>query len=164
MEQFVIEGGHKLNGTIEASGNKNAALKLIAACLMTDEPVTLRNIPDIADVRAMCNILQGLGARVDWQPGGVVLIHARDLTTHRVDPRWAQQIRASIVLAGPMLARQGRLELAAPGGDVIGHRRLDTHILALEQLGAEIEFGENFVMKANGLIGADILLDEASVT
>jgi UDP-N-acetylglucosamine 1-carboxyvinyltransferase len=165
MEQFVIEGGHKLNGRVEASGNKNAALKLIAACLLTDEPITLRNIPDIADVRAMCNIMQGLGAHVEWQPGGVVHIHARDVTTHRVDPRWAQQIRASIVLAGPMLARQGRLELAAPGGDVIGHRRLDTHILALEQLGAKIEYTDRFLMSVNGgLHGANILLDEASVT
>ncbi len=165
MEQFVIEGGHKLTGAIEASGNKNAALKLIAACLLTDEPVTLRNIPDIADVRAMCAIVQSLGVRLEWQPGGVVLVHAKEVTTHRIDPRWTQQIRASIVLAGPMLARQGRLELAAPGGDVIGHRRLDTHILALEQLGAKIDYTDRFVMSADGgLRGANILLDEASVT
>ncbi len=165
MEQFVIEGGHRLNGTIEASGNKNAALKLIAACLLTDEPVTLHNVPDIADVRAMCNILEGLGASMEWQPGGSVRVHAKALTTHRADPKWTQQIRASIVLAGPMLARYGRLELAAPGGDVIGHRRLDTHILALEQLGARIEYTDRFLMSVNGgLRGADILLDEASVT
>jgi len=164
MEQFVIEGGYKLNGTIEASGNKNAALKLIAACLMTDEPVTLRNMPDIADVRAMCAILQALGVVVEWQQPNVLYIHAKDIKTHRVDPKLTQQIRASIVLAGPMLARMGQLELAIPGGDVIGRRRLDTHLLALERLGATIEFTDRFVMRADGLKGANILLDEASVT
>jgi UDP-N-acetylglucosamine 1-carboxyvinyltransferase len=163
MEQFVIEGGHRLNGVIEASGNKNAALKLIAASLLTDEPVTLRNVPDITDARIMCKIVEGLGASLEWQPGGVVRIHARNITTDRVDPKLAQRIRASMVLAGPMLARYGRLELAVPGGDMIGHRRLDTHILALQQLGAKIEFTDHFVMRTDGLRGADILLDEASV-
>ncbi len=164
MEQFVIEGGYKLNGTIEASGNKNAALKLIAACLMTDEPVTLRNMPDIADVRAMCAILQALGAVVEWQQPNVLYIHAKNIQTYRVDPKLTQQIRASIVLAGPMLARLGQLELAIPGGDVIGRRRLDTHLLALERLGATIEFTDRFLMRTDGLKGANILLDEASVT
>ena len=164
MEQFVIEGGHRLNGVIEASGNKNAALKLIAACLLTDEPVVLHNMPDIADVRAMCAILSSLGASVEWQSESVLRVHAKDITSHRVDPELAQQLRASIVLAGPMLARVGRLELPAPGGDVIGHRRLDTHLLALERLGASIEVNDRFIMTANGLTGADILLDEASVT
>ncbi len=164
MEQFVIEGGHRLNGVIEASGNKNAALKLIAACLLTDEPVVLHNMPDIADVRAMCAILHSLGASVEWQSESVLRVHAKDITTHRVDPELAQQLRASIVLAGPMLARVGRLELPPPGGDVIGHRRLDTHLLALERLGASIEVNDRFIMTANGLTGADILLDEASVT
>src|SRR5512141_1340036 len=111
MEQFVIEGGHKLNGVIEANGNKNAALKLIAACLLTDEPIILRNTPDIADVRAMCDILRGLGASVDWLSDGVLRIHAKNIDNFQADPRLAQQLRASIVLAGPMLARAGRLEL-----------------------------------------------------
>jgi UDP-N-acetylglucosamine 1-carboxyvinyltransferase len=164
MEQFVIEGGHKLNGEVEASGNKNAALKLIAACLLTDEPVTLHNIPDIADVRIMSDIVRGLGAKVERQPDGALKIHAKQIATHRVDPKLAQQVRASIVLAGPMLARYGRLELAAPGGDVIGHRRLDTHFLALERLGASIELTDRFDLRADRLTGADILLDEASVT
>jgi UDP-N-acetylglucosamine 1-carboxyvinyltransferase len=164
MEQFVIEGGHRLNGVIEASGNKNAALKLIAACLLTDEPVVLHNVPDIADVRAMCAILRSLGASVEWQSEGILRVHAREITSHQVDPELAQQLRASIVVAGPMLARAGRLELPAPGGDVIGHRRLDTHLLALERLGASIEANDRFIMTANGLKGADILLDEASVT
>jgi UDP-N-acetylglucosamine 1-carboxyvinyltransferase len=164
MEQFLIEGGYRLNGTVQASGNKNAALKLIAACILTAEPVTLTNVPDIVDVRVMCDIVRGLGASVDWISETTLRIHAREITTHRADQQLAQKIRASIVLAGPMLARHGRLELAAPGGDVIGRRRVDTHILALQDLGAEIEFGENFVMSTNGLTGADILLDEASVT
>jgi UDP-N-acetylglucosamine 1-carboxyvinyltransferase len=165
MDQFVIEGGHRLNGTIEASGNKNAALVLIAACLLTDEPVILRNMPDIGDVRIMCEIVRGLGASVEWQrEPGVLRVHAQNITTHRADPRLTQQIRPSIVLAGPMLARFGRVELSAPGGDVIGRRRLDTHILALEQLGASIDVTSGFSMNADGLRGADILLDEASVT
>src|SRR4051795_1667534 len=130
MEQFVIEGGHKLNGVIEASGNKNAALKLVAACLLTDEPVILHNMPDIADVRVMCSILADLGASVEWR-GSSVHIHAKNIRTHKVNPKLTQQVRASVVLAGPMLARLGRIEIASPGGDVIGHRRLDTHVLAL---------------------------------
>src|SRR5258708_6020421 len=164
MEQFVIEGGHRLNGEIKASGNKNAALKLIAAALLTDEAVILRNVPDIADVHTMCDIVRGLGPSVEWLSDGVLRIHAKQITTHRADPALTQKIRASIVLAGPMLARYGALELAAPGGDVIGRRRLDTHILALQRLGASIDFADGFHMTTDGLKGANILLDEASVT
>lgn len=164
MEQFIIEGGHRLSGEIKASGNKNAALKLIAAALLTDEPVTLRNMPNIADVRIMCDIVRGLGPTVEWLEDGVLRIHAKEIVTHRADPALTQKIRASIVLAGPMLARHGALDLAAPGGDVIGRRRLDTHILALQQLGASIEFVDGFQMKTSGLKGTNILLDEASVT
>src|SRR5258706_14802093 len=125
MEQFVIEGGPRLSGEIEASGNKNAALKLMAACLLTDEPVTLHNWPNIRDARMMADILADLGATVEWRSGGSVYIHARNIRTHKINPKLAQQFRASIVVAGPMLARLGHLEIAAPGGDVIGHRRLD---------------------------------------
>src|SRR5437763_8000093 len=132
MEQFVIEGRRRLEGVVEASGNKNAALKLIAASLLTDEPVILENVPDIRDVQTMCNILRGLGVSIEWEPGGVLRIHAKEIKTHHADPKLTQQIRASIVLAGPMLARVGSLEIAVPGGDMIGHRRLDTHILALQ--------------------------------
>ena len=164
MEQFVIEGGHRLNGEIKASGNKNAALKLIAAALLTDEPVILRNVPDIADVHTMCDIVRGLGPSVEWLSDDVLRIHAKQITTHRADPALTQKIRASIVLAGPMLARYGALELAAPGGDVIGRRRLDTHILALQRLGVSIDFADGFHMTTDGLKGANILLDEASVT
>ncbi len=164
MQQFVIEGGHRLNGTVEIGGNKNSVPKLMAACLLTDQPVVLRNAPDIGDVRVMSEILRGLGASVEWQADGVLRIHARELKTHRVDPRLAQKMRASVVLAGPLLARLGAVELSPPGGDMIGRRRLDTHVLALEQLGASIDSSGGFRMNADGLIGSDILLDEASVT
>ncbi|MFP4323253.1 MAG: UDP-N-acetylglucosamine 1-carboxyvinyltransferase [Anaerolineales bacterium] len=163
-QQFVIEGGHRLEGEIVASGSKNAALKMLPACLLTDEPVTLTNVPDIQDVRKICELLTGLGASVEWLDASTVRVHAAEITSHVPDPALAAQVRASIVLAGPMLARVGRIELAPPGGDVIGRRRLDTHILALEALGARVEFSRVFSMQADGLVGASILLDEASVT
>src|SRR4051812_28717970 len=107
MEQFVIEGGYRLNGTIEASGNKNTALKVIAACMLTDEPVTLRNMPNIGDVRVMCDLVRLLGASVEWQSDTVVRIHAKDITNYKADPQLSEKIRPSFVLAGPMLARVG---------------------------------------------------------
>jgi UDP-N-acetylglucosamine 1-carboxyvinyltransferase len=164
MERFVVQGGIPLSGTITASGNKNAALKLLPACLMTDEPVVLHNIPNIADVHTMIQLLQKLG--VDIQPAGEGSwrVHAHKITSHVIDPALAGIIRASIVLAGPMLARIGRVELPPPGGDVIGRRRVDTHIIALKALGAELEWGERLLFKTAGLKGANILLDEASVT
>jgi UDP-N-acetylglucosamine 1-carboxyvinyltransferase len=164
QEQFVIEGGHRLEGEITASGSKNAALKMLAACLLTEEPVTLTNMPDIRDVRMICKALESVGATVEWLDESTVRVHVKEITTHIPDPATVAQTRASIVLAGPMLARCGRLELAPPGGDVIGRRRLDTHVMALQALGAEIEYDRVFKMKADALIGASILLDEASVT
>lgn len=164
MHKFVIEGGVPLSGTVRPSGNKNAALKLIAAALLTDESVTLHNMPDIADVRAMYEIVRRLGVDVEQVGDHSTRIHARDFTTHVVDPSMASVIRASIVLAGPLLARLGKLELAPPGGDVIGRRRLDTHVLALEALGAKLDTDGAFKFSTKGLKGADILLDEASVT
>ena len=164
MTQFVIEGGNSLNGTVTVGGNKNAVLKLMAACLLTDQPVTLHNVPAILDVTVMIEILRGLGATVDWVGENSLRIHAASLTTHRVDPRLSQKMRASIVLAGPLLGRMGAVEIAPPGGDMIGRRRLDTHLLALERLGAKIDYAGKFIMSAEGLRGADILLDEASVT
>jgi UDP-N-acetylglucosamine 1-carboxyvinyltransferase len=164
MTQFVIEGGNSLNGTVTAGGNKNAVLKLMAACLLTDQPVTLHNVPAILDVTVMVEMLRGLGAAVDWVGENSLRIHAANLTTHKVDPRLSQKMRASIVLAGPLLGRMGAVEIAPPGGDMIGRRRLDTHLLALERLGAKIDYAGKFIMSAEGLRGADILLDEASVT
>ncbi len=164
MERFIIQGGVPLNGTIRASGNKNAALKLIPASLLTEEPVILHNMPDIADMRAMLEIARRLGAEVQNIGPGSWRIQAKELTTHVVDRNLASQIRASIVLAGPLLARLGRLELPPPGGDVIGRRRVDTHILALTGLGAKFEMNGNLSFTTSGLRGADLLLDEASVT
>ncbi len=164
MDRFVIQGGTPLNGTVTAGGNKNAALKLLPACLLTDEPVTLHNVPDIADVRAMLSILGSLGVEVERVGPASWRVHARQITTHVIDRALASQIRASIVLAGPLLARLGRLELPPPGGDIIGRRRVDTHILALTALGAKFEINDNFTFTTDGLRGADILLDEASVT
>jgi len=164
MERFVVIGGVPLKGDVIASGNKNAALKLIPACILTDEPVILHNIPDIADTRAMFEIVRRLGVEVEPIQPNSWRIHARDIQTHVLDRALASQIRASIVTAGPLLAREGRIELPPPGGDVIGRRRVDTHMLALEALGATISYGEKFVIEAKELRGADILLDEASVT
>jgi UDP-N-acetylglucosamine 1-carboxyvinyltransferase len=165
QEQFVIEGNHRLQGDVTVSGNKNAAIKMLPACLLTDEPVILNNMPDIADVRTTLELLRKLGADIDVLDRHRVQIHAQNITSHILDRDLCQRTRASIVFAGPMLGRVGRLELAPPGGDVIGRRRLDTHILALRKLGADIQFNGAFQMSAGGgLRGADILLDEASVT
>jgi UDP-N-acetylglucosamine 1-carboxyvinyltransferase len=167
MQQFVIEGGRPLIGAVTASGNKNAALPLLAACLMTDQPVTLRNLPDIEDVRTMKQLLRQLGASVEEVEPGTVRVQARDIATVRADEELCRHIRASILLAGPMLARTGRLELPPPGGDVIGRRRVDTHVLALRALGAEVNWDRDqnlFFWRADQLRGTTILLDEASVT
>ncbi|MCL4877685.1 MAG: UDP-N-acetylglucosamine 1-carboxyvinyltransferase [Anaerolineae bacterium] len=164
QEQFVIEGGARLEGEITVSGNKNAALKMLPACLLTSDPVILKNVPRIRDVQNMCTLMQGLGAQIDWLDDQTVRVEVKEITTHVADPHYARQIRPGIVLAGPMLARCGRFELPPPGGDVIGRRRLDTHILALEALGAKIDFDGKFFMQTDGLKGANILLDEASVT
>lgn len=163
-EQFVIEGNHRLHGEVTVSGNKNAALKMLPACLLTDEPVVLTNVPDIADVRVTLELLRRLGCEVELLGDHRVRVHAREIVTHELDPEMCVRTRASIVFAGPMLARTGHVEFAPPGGDVIGRRRLDTHILALERLGTTVEFDGRFVMTTSGLRGADILLDEASVT
>ncbi|MCC6904233.1 MAG: UDP-N-acetylglucosamine 1-carboxyvinyltransferase [Anaerolineae bacterium] len=165
MDRLVIQGQEPLNGTITASGNKNAALKLLPACLLTEEPVILHNVPDIADVRITIQILEYLGATAEPIGDGSWRIHAKEISNTTIDQKLGSKIRASIVYAGPMLGRAGRLELPPPGGDIIGRRRVDTHILALKALGAKFEMGERFIFSApDGLKGADILLDEASVT
>jgi UDP-N-acetylglucosamine 1-carboxyvinyltransferase len=163
-EQFVIEGNHKLQGEVTVSGNKNAALKMLPACLLTDEPVILNNVPDIVDVQVTFDLLRSLGVTVEQLDGHRVRVHAATITNYVLDRDLCQKTRASIVFAGPMLARVGSLELSPPGGDVIGRRRLDTHVLALRKLGADVQFNGTFQMNADGLHGADILLDEASVT
>lgn len=165
MERFIIEGGRALKGEVTVSGNKNAALKMLPACLLTDEPVTLHNIPDIADVRVTADILRELGAAITPLDAHIWRIQAKDVHTTSLPPEKSQLIRSSMVFAGPLLARSGSVDLPIPGGDVIGARRLDTHVLALQKLGVQVELrGAAFHMEADGLAGADILLDEASVT
>ncbi|MEJ2151033.1 MAG: UDP-N-acetylglucosamine 1-carboxyvinyltransferase [Chloroflexota bacterium] len=164
MDRFIIQGGVPLKGTITASGNKNAALKLFPACLLTEEPVTLHNVPDIDDVNSMIEIISRLGVEVERVKPNSWRVQAKTITSHVVDRELATRIRASIVLAGPLLARLGQLELPPPGGDVIGKRRVDTHMLALMALGAQFDLNDTFRLSTKGLQGADILLDEASVT
>ncbi|GIK08685.1 MAG: UDP-N-acetylglucosamine 1-carboxyvinyltransferase [Anaerolineaceae bacterium] len=165
MEQFIIEGGHPLRGEVTPGGNKNAALPLLAACLLTEEPVVLRNVPRIRDVSDMRHLIESLGVEVEDLGDNAWRITARTIRPTDLDPGLCRRIRASILLAGPMTARAGELRLSPPGGDVIGRRRLDTHILALRALGAEVNYGRTLEFLARGgLKGADILLDEASVT
>ncbi len=165
MDQFVIEGGHPLHGTVTPSGNKNAALPLLAACLLTAEPVTVHNVPRIRDVETMRQLLCDLGTTVEDLGPNTWRLHTPAVLKARLDPELCRRIRASMLLAGPLLARHGEVELPPPGGDVIGRRRVDTHLLALEALGAEITYDEaQFVMRTRGLHGAQLLLDEASVT
>ena len=159
----MIEGGRPLAGSVRAAGNKNGALPILAACLLTGEPVTLTNVPRIRDVETMMALLQALGAEAEWTDANVVRVHAADLTTHEVDDVLAERIRASFLLAGPLLARVGRASVPPPGGDVIGRRRLDPHLHAFERLGAEISVGERYELRATRLQGTEVFLDEASV-
>lgn len=167
MEKFIIEGQHPLVGEVIPSGNKNAALPLLAACTLTDKPVILRNIPNIRDVNTMRFLLESLGVEIEMVDEHTWQIQAKHIYPGELDPDLCRQIRASILLAGPMIARAQELKLPPPGGDVIGRRRVDTHILALEKLGARAEYNRAehiFHFSASTLTGANILLDEASVT
>ncbi|MCL4272101.1 MAG: UDP-N-acetylglucosamine 1-carboxyvinyltransferase [Anaerolineales bacterium] len=164
MEEFIIEGGVPLHGEVLPSGNKNAALPLLAACLLTDEPVVLHNVPQIRDVLAMRRLIESIGSVVEELDANSWRITTRELTASHLDPDLCRRIRASILIAGPVLARSGGITLPPPGGDVIGRRRLDTHILALRALGAQITYNRVFDIQATELRGADILMDEASVT
>lgn len=164
MDKFLIEGGIPLNGEVTPAGNKNAALPLLAACLLTEEPVTLHNIPQIKDVSVMRHLLESLGAKVEHLDATSWRITARDLKPADLDPELCRHIRASILVAGPLASRIGVFKLPPPGGDVIGRRRLDTHIIALRALGADVEYDRGFTFKSDGLRGADFLMDESSVT
>jgi UDP-N-acetylglucosamine 1-carboxyvinyltransferase len=162
-ETFVIEGGRPLGGRVRAAGNKNGALPVLAACLLTTEPVVLSNVPRIRDVETMIALISALGADVEWIGQNEVRVHAADVSSYELDPELARRIRASFLLAGPLLARLGRASVPPPGGDVIGRRRLDPHIHALAELGAEIDIGDRFELRTAGLRGKHIFLDEASV-
>jgi UDP-N-acetylglucosamine 1-carboxyvinyltransferase len=165
MEKFVIEGGYPLSGTVVPAGNKNAALPALASCLLTEEDVVLRNIPRIKDVEAMLGLLAGIGVRVDWREENVVALNAADARPGDVDPELSELIRASFLLAGPLLARFGFADMPPPGGDVIGRRRLDPHLDAFMALGAEIDFdrGGYRLRARSGLKACDFFLDEPSV-
>src|SRR4029077_2654495 len=165
MERFIVEGGRRLEGTLRPGGNKNPASPILPPCLLTDEPITLYNLPDIQDVRVMLEIIEKLGACVERPEKNVVRIHAKGDVSATPDSQLSKKIRASILLAGPLLARCGSANITKPGGDVIGRRRIDTHLLALETLGAQIEVSAyEYRMSAQALRGKRIFLDEASVT
>jgi len=164
MIEYHVEGGFPIKGTIHASGNKNAALPCIAACLLTPEPVILDNIPEIEDTGVMLDILKSLGVSVEKLKKNTWKITADTIEKNEIPPELSKKIRGSILFAGPLAARCGKAVMAPPGGDVIGRRRVDTHFLALQELGVRISTNGQFVFTANKLAGADIFLDEASVT
>ena len=160
----MIEGGQRLSGTVKAAGNKNGALPILAASLLTSDPVTLSNVPRIRDVETMLELLADVGADVSWTGPNEVRVHAAEVVKHELDPALCSRMRASFLLAGPLLARSGRVTVPPPGGDVIGRRRLDPHIHALARLGAEVDIGGRYEMRVEaGLRGDLIFLDEASV-
>ncbi|MDH4043739.1 MAG: UDP-N-acetylglucosamine 1-carboxyvinyltransferase [Gemmatimonadota bacterium] len=163
-QHFLVEGGTPLKGTVTPAGNKNAALPMIAATLLADGPSELVNVPRIRDVELQLALLEDLGATVAWTGPGRVRIDPTGLRSQALDPELCRQLRASILLAGPLLARFGQVTLPPPGGDVIGRRRLDTHFLAFERLGAEVDIGHAYRVSARSLTGTDIFLDEPSVT
>src|ERR671922_1038043 len=165
MEKFIIEGGTPLSGTVVPAGNKNAALPALAASLLTSEEVVLRNVPRIRDVQAMVELLTRLGAKAEWRDENVIAIQCDDISRTDVDPDLAERIRASFLLAGPLLARFGRANMPPPGGDVIGRRRLDPHLDAFRALGADVNLDRSWYRLAapEGLHACDFFMDEPSV-
>ncbi|HIE50183.1 MAG TPA: UDP-N-acetylglucosamine 1-carboxyvinyltransferase, partial [Armatimonadetes bacterium] len=165
MPRFIVEGGHPLRGEITPAGNKNEALPALAAALLTDEPVTLENVPDILDVRTMLELLSDLGVEITQSDPHTVIVCARELRHSAPRAELSEAIRGSFLLAAPLLLRRGRASLPRPGGDRIGRRRVDTHLAALHALGAEVEFTDRYELQVpQGLQGTELFLDEASVT
>jgi UDP-N-acetylglucosamine 1-carboxyvinyltransferase len=163
-DAFVIEGSRRLSGTIRAAGNKNGALPIIASCLLADGPVALSNVPRIRDVDTMLDLLADLGAEASWTGVNEVSVDARGASKSSPDEGLCSKIRASFLLAGPLLARFGRASMPPPGGDVIGRRRLDPHLHAFNELGAVMDLsGRLYELEAPNLRGASVFLDEASV-
>src|SRR5439155_11447126 len=165
MEKFVIEGGYPLSGTIVPAGNKNAALPALAASLLTEEEVVVRNTPRIRDVESMLGLLAGVGVRVEWREENVVALRAVDVDPTRVDEELCSRIRASFLLAGPLLARFGQARMPPPGGDFIGRRRLDPHLDAFRDMGAQVE-GDRWIevsARDGELKPCRIFMDEPSV-
>src|SRR5687767_6359131 len=164
MDKFVIEGGYPLSGTVVPAGNKNAALPILAASLLTEEEVVVGNVPRIRDVDSMLALLEDVGVSVTWGEDHEVILRASAISGTVVDAELAGRIRASFLLAGPLLARTGEARLPLPGGDFIGRRRLDPHLDALRALGAQIHLDGDYEMWApHGLSGCDLFMDEASV-
>lgn len=166
MSSFKITGGAKLDGNIKIAGNKNAVLPIMAACLLTDEEVTLNNVPRISDVEILKNLLELVGATVTWKGESTLVIKAVKVKNESLPSELTAKLRASVLMLGPMLARIGKVEMGYPGGDIIGRRPLETHIQALSSLGAEIEKNEDsYIGKTTGALkGTEIFLEEASVT
>ena len=163
--QYVVEGGRTLHGTIRPSGNKNAALPIVAAALISESPVHLENVPHIRDIETLIELVRSVGASIEWTAPNSLRISAPHITPKDLDPALCAKIRASILLAAPILARSGEITLPPPGGDVIGRRRLDTHFLALEQLGAKMTVESGLIrLTVKEFRGADVFLDEPSVT
>ncbi|MDQ3677226.1 MAG: UDP-N-acetylglucosamine 1-carboxyvinyltransferase [Actinomycetota bacterium] len=165
MEKFVIDGGIALSGTIVPAGNKNGALPILAASVLTEDDVVVRNVPRIKDVATMIDLLEALGVRVSWCSEHDIALCAADLTPDsQIDRRLSERIRASFLLAGPLLARFGRVRMPPPGGDVIGRRRLDPHLDAFAALGATFEHVRDIDLRApGGLRAGDVFMDEPSV-
>ena len=163
--QYVVEGGRTLHGTIRPSGNKNAALPIVAAALISENVVHLENVPHIRDIETLMELIRSVGASIEWTAPNALRISAPHITAKDLDPALCAKIRASILLAAPILARCGEIMLPPPGGDVIGRRRLDTHFLALQQLGATMSVEKGLLRLAvKEFRGADVFLDEPSVT
>lgn len=164
MAKYIIEGGRPLNGTIKPSGNKNEVLPALMACLLSDETVTLHRVPRINDVESTLAILSFLGVQVDWIGDSSVQLNASTIHSYKPDANLCSHIRASILLLGPLLSRFGKVELAPPGGDVIGARRIDSHFEGIEALGGVLEFGNPIIGSIKKIKGTDVYLDEPSVT
>jgi len=163
MQSFVIEGGRRLSGTVRASGNKNGALPILAASVLASDEVRLSNVPRIRDVETMVQLLGDIGADVEWTGANEVRVDPRGVSKSDLDPELSREIRASFLLAGPLLARFGRVAVPRPGGDVIGRRRLDTHVHAFAALGADVALDGVYLLSSDRLKGTRMYLDEASV-
>jgi UDP-N-acetylglucosamine 1-carboxyvinyltransferase len=163
MQSFVIEGGRPLSGSVRAAGNKNGALPILAATVLADAPVVVSNVPRIRDVETMVQLLSALGAKAAWSGANEVTVDSSSVDRTALDPDLGREIRASFLLAGPLLARFGRATVPPPGGDVIGRRRLDTHFHAFAELGVEVELNGGYDLRTDGLRGKRMFLDEASV-
>jgi UDP-N-acetylglucosamine 1-carboxyvinyltransferase len=164
MARYVIEGGRPLNGTVVPSGNKNEALPVLAACLLTKKTVKLSRVPRIGDVITFCEILADLGAKIEWTGPDTLEFDASQVSYKTPRQDLCAKVRASILLLGPLLARFGKVELPLPGGDVIGARRIDTHWEGIEALGGQFNISKSIRATAKKIRGTEYFLDEPSVT